>query len=468
MFASLRTRLWLSYAVMIGVILVVVGGGLFLVIARSSFVARQIAPRLRGAEGAAYGLLEIRILDTAEREQAIIDRVTQLYGVHIAILNVDGKVEFESGLANNSPFPELTPPLVINSSNLSEVSTLRDSRRRLWYYTLRQLDTQSPTFLMVASLRPQIPWLTILSDDVGRPLIETGVLALAAAFFLAILIGRWIANPLKDIASASKRIAGGDTRPIVPHGPAEVKDLANSFNEMAAKVQSSQRSQRDFVANISHELKTPLTAIQGFAQAIFDGAVNSPEMINQAAGVILTESDRMYRLVNDLLTLARLDAGTASLVSESVDLSDLLQRVAAKFEPAARAGQIILTHQIESIPVINGDGDRLVQVFNNLVDNAIKYTPANGWVHISTRVVGDQVEIKVADSGSGIAPEDQERIFERFYQADKSRHGGAGRGVGLGLAIARQIIQAEGGSITVSSTLGQGSAFIVRLPLRKS
>ena len=468
MLSSLRTRLWLSYALLIGMVLILVGGGFFLVLARSSLAARQVAPRLRGAEGAAYALLEIRVLGTPEREQAVLERVAQAYGgVHLSILDQDGTIAAEAGMANNQPYPQMSLPLTPNSTNLATVYTARDSQKRVWFYTLRLLDAQAHTYLMVATLRPVIPWLTTLTDDLGLPLIEAAGVALVVALILALLMGGWIANPLRRISEAARKVAAGDIRPIDPQGPTEVKELANSFNAMTQKVQTSQQSQRDFVANVSHELKTPLTAIQGFAHAIVDGAASSPDMLRQAGEVILTESDRMYRLVTDLLALARLDAGTANLLKEPVDLREVLESVVVKFEPAARSSQVSLESQLPALPVVMGDGDRLAQVFSNLVDNAIKFTPPSGRVVVSARQEGQQVEVRVSDTGMGIAPEDQPRIFERFYQADRSRRGGAGRGVGLGLAIARQVVQAEGGSISVSSAVGKGSEFVVRLPIGK-
>jgi len=446
-----------------------VGGGfsLALIVGKNSIAARQAAPRLRGAEGAAYALLEIRALQTAEREGTALQRVADLYKVHLAILDQNGKVLAQAGLENNPPYPDIAPPLAPDTSALATVYSTRDANKRLWYYTLRLLDNQADTYLMVAMPRPVLPLVSILTDDVVRPLLEAAGVALLIAFILALLMGRWIANPIRRITEAAGKAAAGDFRPIDPQGPSEVKELAHSFNEMTHKVQISQRSQRDFVANVSHELKTPLTAIQGFATAIVDGAASSPEILRQAGEVILKESDRMYRLVTDLLTLARLDAGTANLLHEPVDLREVLDGVVMKFEPAAQRGQVTLETHIDSLPVFLGDGDRLAQVFSNLVDNAIKFTPANGQVVVSACQVGGQLEIRVSDSGIGISPEDQKRIFERFYQTDKSRRGGAGRGVGLGLAIARQIVQAEGGSISVTSTVGQGSEFVVNLPIGK-
>jgi signal transduction histidine kinase len=468
MLASLRTRLWLSYALLIGMVLVMVGGIFFLVLARSSLSARQVVPRLRGAEGAAYALLEVRVLAAPERQQTVLERVAQVYGgVHLVIIDQDGTVAAEAGMGNNPPYPQIPLPLTPNNTNLATVYSIRDSQKRVWFYTLRLLDGQAQTYLMVATLRPVIPWLNTLTDDLGLPLLEAAGAAMVAALFLALLMGGWIANPLRRISEAARKVAAGDIRPIDPQGPTEVKELANSFNAMTQKVQISQQSQRDFVANVSHELKTPLTAIQGFAHAIVDGAASSPDLLRQAGEVILTESDRMYRLVTDLLALARLDAGTANLLKEPVDLREVLEGVVVKFEPAARSSQVSLEAQLSALPVVMGDGDRLAQVFSNLVDNAIKFTPANGRVVVAAHQAGQQVEVRVSDTGMGIAPEDQKRIFERFYQTDKSRRGGAGRGVGLGLAIARQVVQAEGGSISVSSAPGKGSEFIVRLPSGK-
>ena len=135
-----------------------------------------------------------------------------------------------------------------------------------------------------------------------------------------------------------------------------------------------------------------------------------------------------------------------------------------KFEPQARQAQVTLAEQVQPLPSIRGDADRLAQVFSNLVDNALKFTPAGGRVTLAAAQAGDQIEVKVSDTGAGICLEDQAHIFERFYQADKSRRGGAGRGVGLGLAIARQVVEAQGGSIHLYSIPGRGTDFVVRLP----
>ena len=222
--------------------------------------------------------------------------------------------------------------------------------------------------------------------------------------------------------------------------------------------------QTDFVANVTHELKTPLTSIQGFAQAILDRTAGDEAKRQQAARIIYDEAGRMHRMVLDLLDLARLDAGTLDLQRAQVDLLALINDTVEKFTTQARQAGVTLRVDTEALPPITGDGDRLAQVFTNLVDNALKFTPPGGQISLRASPSDDFVAISISDSGAGIPTEAIPHIFERFYQADPSRKGGERHGSGLGLAIAREIVQAYGGEISVESEPGRGSTFRVRLP----
>jgi signal transduction histidine kinase len=304
----------------------------------------------------------------------------------------------------------------------------------------------------------------LLREDIMPPFLEAGCIAMILALILAYGMARWVAAPLQRIVLGARQVAEGKYQTIQPEGPDEVQKLAQAFNEMTDRVQHSQQSQRDFVANVSHELKTPLTSIQGFAQAIMDGAVNSPNDLRQAARVIFTEGDRMHHLVLDLLDLARFDSGIVSLDRSPVDVAQLVNNSVDRFELQARQAQITLQKKVEDMPPLVGDGDRLAQVVSNLVDNAIKNTPAGGLVSITAHRVDEQAEIVVSDNGPGIPTDSLSRIFERFYQIDKSRRGGSGRGVGLGLTIAREIVLAHGGSIAVENIVPQGCQFVVKIP----
>ncbi len=464
MLASLRARLWLTYALLIGVVLIIVGTGMVLALIRNPLIYRQATLTLRVAEAAILPRLEALPRANLDRLETVIQTVAENRKVRILLIDPDGAVLYDTGISAGQAVLNIPLPLNPNNNNLNNISLLQDDKRRTWLYTLSPVADNR--FIMVATPRPRVALLALVTDQLFRPLVEAGAVALIFAFLIALAMARWISAPLQRIRTAAGEVASGQVRPIPLEGPSEVKDLARSFNEMTHRVQVGQQSQRDFVANVSHELKTPLTSIQGFAQAILDGAASSAEGLHQAAEVIMSEAGRMNRLVLDLLVLARLDAGTADLQTEPIELQDLLAAVIEKFKPQASQAQVNLLLELDNLPVIKGDGDRLAQVFSNLVDNAIKFTPAGGTVTLSGRQDDHFVEVSVSDTGIGIAPENQERIFERFFQTDKSRRGGAGRGVGLGLAIAHEIIQAQGGNITVHSQPGKGSQFVVKLPLR--
>jgi signal transduction histidine kinase len=193
--------------------------------------------------------------------------------------------------------------------------------------------------------------------------------------------------------------------------------------------------------------------------------VDTPAAQLSAAQIIYDEAGRMHRMVLDLLDLARLDAGTLDLKRGVVDISALLQSMLEKFAPLAGRKEVRLSFSGPGLPLIPGDGDRLAQVFTNLIENALKFTPAGGQVGLSAKVAGAWLEIEVSDAGAGIEPGALPHIFERFYQADASRRGGEKHGAGLGLAIVAEIVRAHGGKISVQSSPGQGSVFFVSLPL---
>jgi signal transduction histidine kinase len=309
--------------------------------------------------------------------------------------------------------------------------------------------------------------LNVFADELLTPILQGGAIALLLSLILAFLLSRWVADPLQKVVLAARNYPAS-AKPVPPRGPQEVQDLTRAFNSMVTRVESSQKSQRDFVANVSHELKTPLTSIQGFAQSLLDGAADSPDARKQAAQIIFDEAGRMHRMALDLLDLARLEGGTADLDMSVVDGGVLIRSVAEKFSLQAQKAEVNLQVNVpDDLPTLTGDGDRLAQVFTNLVDNALKFTPANGQVILSAKKDGMWIECEVVDSGIGVESEALPRLFDRFYQADPSRAWGESHGAGLGLAIAREIVQAHGGKIGVRSSVGHGTTFTIRLPLAK-
>lgn len=458
MFRSLRARLGLSYAAVIASIFCVVGAALIIYLSRNPLLYRQAVLRLQVAETSILRRSPAPTLVNKARLQSLVEREDEIFDVRVIILQDPGLVLADSRPDPSNAIRSLPSPLQ-RGGNLT--ATLRDASGSAWLYTQAPLTSQYSLILAVP--RPRLQLRAIFGDDMVVVLVRASLMALALAMLLAWAMGRWISAPLQRLAGGLKAAEGGDYRPVHPEGPEEVQALGVAFNSMAHAVQRSRQSQQDFVANVSHELKTPLTSIQGFAQAILDGMVTSPEAVRQAAGVIHEESSRMYRLVFDLLSLARIETGKR-LDTVPVDLISLLTEVKDTFTPPAEKNGIRIHLSQAELPAVSASRDRLEQVFTNLVENAVKFSPPGGTVWLSARQNGRYVEVCVKDEGPGIPESQQERIFERFYQLDPARSGGSGRGAGLGLAIAREIIHAHGGSIRVESNPGQGSEFIVSLP----
>lgn len=294
-----------------------------------------------------------------------------------------------------------------------------------------------------------------------RPLIPAGLLGGAVAFALAIFMSRYITRPLRQLTLAAGDIAQGKLGgEVAVSGPLEIQAVANAFNRMTAEVHASQRSQREFLASVSHDLKTPLTSIQGYSQAIIDGAAKNPQ---NAARIIHEEATRLNRMVSELTDLARLQAGRLSMNMTAIDMGELVAAIGQRLSLVAAKKDIELHVDASPMPHIAGDGDRLVQVVTNLVSNAIKYTPKGGEVWVGVQMLNKGVQLTVKDTGIGIPAKDLPHIFEHFYQVDKAR--GPQRGTGLGLAITREIVLAHGGTIDIHSAgKNQGTTVMVWLP----
>ena len=455
MFTSLRARLWFSYAILTLTALLIVATVLFIYLLRNPILYRQTIDRLKAVETIVIG-------QTGPDFPAKLEDTARTFNVRIIQFSQDRQLLVD---ANPGKFSELPFPLPANPLRVNPIT--RDVNGKTWLYTLTQLPDQ--TWLMVTIPRPKVPIFGFLADELLPPFIQGGVIALLLSLIVAYFIARWIADPLQDVVTVAGNMPSEQIRPVAVHGPHEVQDLTRAFNAMVARMQSSQKSQRHFVANVSHELKTPLTSIQGFAQALLDGTADTPEARKQAAEVIYNESARMHRMVLDLLDLARLDAGTADLKLSPLNMPALLNSIAEKFSPMAnKAGVMISVIASADLPVLLADGDRLAQVFTNLVDNALKFTPAGGTINLQAEMVQGEMQVLVSDTGRGIPASALAHVFDRFYQADFSRSGGKKHGAGLGLAIVLEIVQAHGGRINVRSQEGVGTSFIVNLPLAQA
>ena len=458
MFSSLRSRLWLSYALLIVTALSVVAIILFAYLITNPLLYRQTLEKLRTVQTA---ILENENIPNAQPLSIAVQKASLTFDIRVLIYSHEKQLVLDTYSGKNTPlpFPEKKP-------FLRSVPLVRDEKGVAWLYSVQILPDKN--YLMVASPRPRISISNVFTDDLLPPIMQSGLLSLLLSLVVAFFFARWIADPMQKVVTAARAMPSAEIKPVEPQGPHEVQELTRAFNAMIERTQASQRSQRDFVANVSHELKTPLTSIQGFAQAILDGTADTEETRQKAAQVIYDESGRMHRMVLDLLDLARLDSGTADITMSPVNMTALLNAIAEKFAPQSqRSGVQIKVESASHLPTISADGDRLAQVFTNLVDNALKFTPRGGSISLRAAVVSGGMQIVVADTGMGIPAEAQRHIFDRFYQADPARMGGETHGAGLGLAIASEIVQAHGGRISVRSRQGEGAAFEVFLPLGK-
>jgi two-component system OmpR family sensor kinase/two-component system sensor histidine kinase BaeS len=279
----------------------------------------------------------------------------------------------------------------------------------------------------------------------------TGLLTLLIGFLLA----RRVVTPLADVVAAAHEVAAGDlTARVQVRGPGDLRSLSDSFNRMAGALETSDRQRRDLLADIAHELRTPLTVIRGRLEGVLDGVYPADEA---HVAPVLEETYVLERLVEDLRTLTLAEARQLHFDRQAVDLGELAERAVGLFEAEAADRQITLRADLApDLPPVQADAQRVGQVIGNLVSNALRYVPSGGRVTLSTRpVAGGGAELAVSDDGPGVAEADLPRLFDRFWRGDKSRNRAAG-GAGLGLAIARQLVEAQGGTICAENQLGGG------------
>jgi histidine kinase len=288
-----------------------------------------------------------------------------------------------------------------------------------------------------------------------------------AAILVSLFLSRRIIEPVRTLTDASQHISDGHySERVYVNGTDEIAQLATSFNQMAAQLEEVESMRRQLIGDVTHELRTPLTSIKGYMEGLVDGVLPSnPETFNQ----VQREAERLSRLVDDLQELSRVEARAYSIDIRPVAVSDLVLTTIKRLSPQATARHISLHPELPAnFPPVQADEDRITQVLVNLVANAIQYTPEGGDVTISAARQADEIHISIKDTGIGIPPEHLADIFTRFYRVDKSRSRSAGGGSGIGLTIARHLIETHGGRIWAESKgAGQGSTFTFSLKIAK-
>lgn len=362
-------------------------------------------------------------------------------------------------LANPARIPRIDRVEQFGEGVLATGERIRLLRRQTILINGQVLDTQIPIGVVEGRA---------LGSFVVISLILIPLTAIVAALGAGVLLERLLA-PLRRLVETTREIGiGGLSRRVEePERPSDLQELAHSFNGMLMRLERAVDALRHFTADASHELRTPLTAIQGTVQVALSRS-RTEEELRDVLGEVMEETEWMLHLVDGLLTLARGEDNLLPFTREPVDLTPLLQDAVEMGQLLAHEKPVVVTLDADGPIVVAGSAGQLRQVFLNLVSNAVKFTEAGSvtvraWVVAPGGEAGRWAEVRVADSGVGIAPEELERVFDRFYRGEAAR--ARPGGTGLGLAIARLLVEQHGGRIDVQSRLGQGSEFRVLLPM---
>jgi signal transduction histidine kinase len=324
----------------------------------------------------------------------------------------------------------------------------------------RPLKVGHQTFGVIVIAKPKTVlnqrWLALIERLL---LAFAGGVAVAGGF--AWYLSRRITNPVLALSHAADEIAAGRYEIDVPPVPSgsEIGQLSDRFRQMAERLAQAEQLERNFLMSVSHELRTPLTAIRGHVEALREGVVTDEETRTASLAVIAAETDRLERLVGDVLDLAKLGAHRFTVLREEVEMERLVERAYVAFSEEARRRGIDYRQKVDAKPVIISDGDRVLQIITNLLSNAFRWTPDGGEIELELTATDGSVYVAVDDSGPGIAPVERERIFRPFWSRD-------GRGTGLGLAIARELAGALGGRIRLETSSERGSRFELVLPVQ--
>lgn len=304
----------------------------------------------------------------------------------------------------------------------------------------------------------------MFDQSIREVLLVATVVALIASVALAVVLSRMIARPLAEVGAAARRVAGGDLGARVPRAsPDELASLADSFNQMAAELEESERQRRDIIANTAHELRTPLTNLEGYLEAIRDGVIR-PDM--QTYESLLEETERLVRLAHSLDDLAAVDRAGRKARPVDVNLAALLSAAVELARPAFEARRLTLERRWREPLPARADPDQFAQVLANLLQNAARYAAGDGTVTLSAEQREDTVLVSLSNSGEGIPSSDLPHLFERFYRVEKSRDRALG-GAGIGLAIVKQLVEGWGGRVGAESMPGR-TRFWFSLPQGRS
>jgi len=447
-------RLWFRLSVTFAVIILVTVGTIYF------FVSERIAVEMEYYKTISAQYRSDQILSRLylyywdkgswEGVRSVVEDTARVSGTHIILTAVNGTVIADSQ-------GELLGTNYTDSSDSPlEMSLVKEGVKEILGRVYIIPDPEAEPYVA--------PFLR-LSTSINRSLLLGGSVAIAIALLLTFVLSRRMTSPIGALSKAARRLGRGDlSQRVQLQGEGEVAALAHAFNFMAADLEHAEQLRRNLVADVAHELRTPLSNIQGYLEAIRDGVIRPDDTTINSLN---EEAALLSRLVNELQELSLAEAGELKLVYQAEDITNLIKQAVTPWQPKVAAKEISLSLDLpDNLPLVNIDWQRVNEVLHNLLENAVAYTRKGGTIGVAAITQGDWVKVSVSDTGEGIPAEDLPHIFERFYRVDKSRARATG-GSGLGLTIAKRLVEAHGGKITVQSKLGKGSRFSFTLPIAK-
>ena len=404
----------------------------------------------------------------------------ELEATRILILNKNGVVDYDSYNIVRGPdsllkqdlsqaFPEVKAVLAGESVDPRELYIRpEDSREsKLVLYTYAPIQHEEQGIIGMVIISTSLSRIEQMLDEVKTKVSAYLIVISAVIIIASYTISGFITQPIKELTDVIKKMSQGhlDQR-VKVRGSKELRQLGEAFNIMSEKLENLDRARNEFVSNASHELKTPLSAIKVLTESLIHMGVDDPSVYREFLQDINSEIDRLNAIINDLLTLVKIDTEGEELKREQVDIAELVDSAIKGLQILAQQKDIRLETFYDDHLTVYGDAVKLRQVVSNIVDNAIKYTPEGGRVTVEVYKGEENAVVKVSDTGIGIPANDLPHIFDRFYRVDKARSRATG-GTGLGLSIAQKIVLQHGGNIRVTSEEEKGSTFYIELPLER-
>lgn len=383
-----------------------------------------------------------------ESAQAVAETVGKLFGRHIVVADIRGRIVGDSQLRLGRPWQMGRPD--------QRFKSVRGQVGDVGSFLVQDSDGFEEF--------PE-PRMSRFVGVINRSLIYAGIAAGLGGLLVVSILSRRTLTPVRALSTAARRLGGGDLSQRVPApGNDEVGQLGHSFNSMAAGLEKAEQQRKNLVADVAHELRTPLSNIQGYVEAMRDGVLEHDQA---TLDTVHAQTMHLGRLVEDLRLLAQTESEDFRLNLEQESLGDVLRHSVEGFRARSSSTDVGLNLDIpDELPMLLIDRTRISQVLGNLLENAVRHSSSGGEVNVVAGVSEGRVVVTVADGGDGIAPEDIAHVFDRFYRADPSRTRATG-GAGLGLTIAKKIVEAHGGEIRAESVKGQGSRFIFELPVTR-